>query len=951
MRKLRYEVFLTLSVQQTLLKFRLFSTDFNHYLPLAIVISNNKIEPLQADETRRSLLKSMKKEQFFLANATSYRMEKNNFLKESTQNISRPVISGNSCNKIKRNDILHQNKNNSTNTTINIHRSDPLHYSHLQGNKAWEDLKENSTLQNINGTSFIDKSILAWLNSPSFQYAFYSNNITVKGDFLKRFGVPFTSENHAFNEQLYKNGLKTYNTNYKELLRKNHSMFNISSKGSIDNNPYRNDRKDNTMKFVKARALNVSTNSTNTLTNKRSRLPKLEMMIESENTISPIYDVQFETVQRGSLSGETYRTDSTDIARNDQQVAPSKIYEEGDYGKFITYQEDKKNEQDSKNRIYFLKVNKTLKNYTKYQPFLLEDEKEIQRNKTIIQKIYKEYNDYDNQGAISNQTDQKVKLMPEPVTKNSFATNLNVSKWKGNKLLQHNFIRNTKDNGGKVNITELEAHSLIPKANFTSSTIVAGHSYLKDGNSMFKRETNFEEVHNSEQVRNVGSFIHIIITPSHTSSKENFEIRRHVSHNLKKRNLIEHSFLQISNKSVQQRNQVQQTVQNMNRKSHRANDHNSNHFLRHMKYNHSKRRHYNQILNSSMKISFATENVKKTPNEQFSSVNIGKSHRKNLNTIFHFLGTGMKRTTIPNYQHYYNISNNHENIDTKRNFPNIATLEMFNNNSNISNEDINNNIVTQRDQENLTMMDLLLTQMSELEKNAENARDSFQLPNSQLWNSSNFFSDDFLNEELKDNTLLDNDLSTNEVTSQFRTPNQMSTRNSTVFSKILPSKELSTNENVSFAIGRTNKSVNSTFVTPNPSIEKNSYENSIPDVSLLKTGEDLSAIKKSSESALSGDGNHKSTNKTFTNKLFNPNNTSKTLGNVTLNVSKPNLIEAFKGVSSQVEVNPRSDDGKNTQADSLLITDELRKLEIVEGTSQQNTLSFQQAWRLKIKAT
>ena len=228
-------------------------------------------------------------------------------------------------------------------------------------------------------------------------------------------------------------------------------------------------------------------------------------------------------------------------------------------------------------------------------------------------------------------------------------------------------------------------------------------------------------------------------------------------------------------------------------------------------------------------------------------------------------------------------------------------------------------------------MDLLLTQMSELEKNAENARNSFQLPNSQLGNNSNLFLDDFLNDGLKDNTLLDSDLSIG-VTSQFPKPNQMSTHNPTIFSKILPNKELPTNQYVPFAIDRTNKSVNSKFLTPNLSIEK------IADVSLLKTGEDLSAIKKSSESAILGDSNLKSTNETFTNKPFNSNNPSKTIGNVTLDVSKPNLIEAFKEVSSQVEVNPRSSDGKSTRTDSLLITDELQKLEIVEGMSQQNAL-------------
>ena len=849
----------------------------------------------------------MKREQFFLTNLTSNRVETKNFLKENTHNISKLNISSNSYDKIKRNDILHQNKNSSTNKMINIHRSEPL--------------QENLALQNINGTLFIDKSILAWLNSPSFRYVFYSNNITVKDNFLKRLGLPFTLENHTFNEQLYKNGSQIYNINHKELLRKNHSVFdiNISSKGSINNNPYRVHRKENNMMFVKAAALDVFTNSTNTLTNKRSQLPTLEMKIESENTKSPIYDAQLETVQRGFLSEETHDTDSKDLARNNKQLTPSKVYKEEDYEKFVTDQEGEKTEQHSRNRIYFLKVNKTSKNNTTYQPFLSEDEKEIQGNKTVMQKIYKEYKDYDKQGVISNQTDQKVKLMPEPVTTKSFAINLNVSKWKGNKLLKYNFIRKTKDDGGKVkldNITELEARSVIHKANFTSPTFVAEHSYLKDENDMFKRETNFEEVHNSKsQAKNVGSLIHIIITPSHPSNKENFEIRRHISHNLKKRNLIVHQFVQISNKSVQERNQLQQTLQIINRKSNRANDHNTNHFLRHIKYN-----------------------VKKTPNKQFSSLNIGKSYRNNRNTSFHFLGTGMKRATIPNYQYYYNISNHHEDIDTNRNSPYIATLETFSNNSNISNQDINNDIITQRDQENLTTMDILLTQMSELEKNAENARNSFQLPNSRLGNNSNFFPDDFLNEELKDNILLENDLSSNEITSQFPTSNQMSTHNTAIFSKIFPNKELSTNQNVPFAIDRTYKSVSSKSLTPNSSIEKNSYENSIADVSLLKTAEDLSAIKKSSELAFSGDSNYKSTNKTFTNKLFNTNNMSKTLENVTLDVSKPNLIGAFKGVSNQVEIDPRSDDGKNTQTDSLLITDELRKLEIVEGKSQENTL-------------
>ena len=376
---------------------------------------------------------------------------------------------------------------------------------------------------------------------------------------------------------------------------------------------------------------------------------------------------------------------------------------------------------------------------------------------------------------------------------------------------------------------------------------------------------------------------------------------------------------------------MQQTLQNNHRKSHGANDRNTNHFLQHIQYNHSKRWLYNRIPNNSTRKSLATTDVKKTQNKQFSSLNIGKNYKNNHNTFFHFLGTGMKRTTIPDYQHYYNIAKHHENIDTKRNSSYIATPEMFSNNSNISDKDINNDIITQRDQENLTMMDLLLTQMSELEKNAENARNSFQLPNSQLGNNSNLFLDDFLNDGLKDNTLLDSDLSIG-VTSQFPKPNQMSTHNPTIFSKILPNKELSTNQYVPFAIDRTNKSVNSKFLTPNLSIEK------IADVSLLKTGEDLSAIKKSSESAILGDSNLKSTNETFTNKPFNSNNPSKTIGNVTLDVSKPNLIEAFKEVSSQVEVNPRSSDGKSTQTDSLLITDELQKLEIVEGMSQQNAL-------------
>ena len=931
MSKLKYKLFLTLSVKQNLLKFKLSSTNFNYYLTLAIVISNTKIEPVEAGETRQSLLKSMKKEQFFLINATSNRMEKNNFLKESTQNISRPVISGNLCDKIKRNDILHQNKNDSANKTINIHRSEPLHYSHLQENSGWEDLKENSTSLNINGTSFIDKSILAWLNSPSFQYVFYSNNITAKNDFLKQFGVPFTLENHAFNKQLYKNGSKTYNTNYKELLRKNHLMFNISSQGSINNNPYRIEEKGNSMMFVKATTLNEFNNSTNTLTNKRSRLPKLEMMIESENAASPIYDAQFETVERGFSGGEIHETDSKDVTRNDQQVAPSKISQERDYGKFITDQEGKKNEHDLKNCIYVLKVNKTLKNNAKHQPFLSEDEKEIKGNKMIMEN--KEYKDYDNQGAILNQTEQKVKVVPEPVINNSFARNFNVNKWKKNKLLQHNFIRNTKDDGGKIdNTTEMEARSTIPKANFLSSTSVAERSYLEDTNSMLKKEKKIEEVHNlKSQAKNIGSFIHIIITPSHTSSKENFEIRRPISHNLKKRNLVDHPYLQISNKGAQKKNQVQQTLQNNHRKSHGANDRNTNHFLQHIQYNHSKRWLYNRIPNNSTRKSLATTDVKKTQNKQFSSLNIGKNYKNNHNTFFHFLGTGMKRTTIPDYQHYYNIAKHHENIDTKRNSSYIATPEMFSNNSNISDKDINNDIITQRDQENLTMMDLLLTQMSELEKNAENARNSFQLPNSQLGNNSNLFLDDFLNDGLKDNTLLDSDLSIG-VTSQFPKPNQMSTHNPTIFSKILPNKELPTNQYVPFAIDRTNKSVNSKFLTPNLSIEK------IADVSLLKTGEDLSAIKKSSESAILGDSNLKSTNETFTNKPFNSNNPSKTIGNVTLDVSKPNLIEAFKEVSSQVEVNPGSSDGKSTQTDSLLITDELQKLEIVEGMSQQNAL-------------